>query len=159
MWECKNCGEKIEDEFTMCWKCGTDENGNIDEEFKATLYSENFEQNIIEDGFISEEGFLLSNTSLEILYPNINILGVVFSEHIILNDLIEKAIIGFAKVVGGKEDILSYYIKDAKMKVSKKLIEYAKNAGANAIMGVKYDHKDLGDGMILVSATGTAVII
>ena len=33
MWTCSKCREKIEDEFDVCWSCGTTRDGNANPEF------------------------------------------------------------------------------------------------------------------------------
>ena len=33
MWNCEQCGEKIEDSFDVCWNCGTAMDGSKDPEF------------------------------------------------------------------------------------------------------------------------------
>jgi hypothetical protein len=35
MWRCPNCGEQIEPEFEVCWKCGTAQDGTRTENFLA----------------------------------------------------------------------------------------------------------------------------
>jgi hypothetical protein len=35
MWRCPNCGEQIEPEFEVCWKCGTAQDGTRTEDFLA----------------------------------------------------------------------------------------------------------------------------
>ena len=34
-WICSNCSTNVESSFKVCWKCGTDVHGNIDENFAA----------------------------------------------------------------------------------------------------------------------------
>jgi hypothetical protein len=34
MWTCKKCGERIEETFDACWKCGTSMDGVEDPEFR-----------------------------------------------------------------------------------------------------------------------------
>ena len=34
MWECKKCGESVEDTFDVCWKCGTSMDGVEDPSFR-----------------------------------------------------------------------------------------------------------------------------
>ncbi len=34
MWECKKCGESVEDTFDVCWKCGTSMDGVEDLSFR-----------------------------------------------------------------------------------------------------------------------------
>lgn len=146
MCECNNCGEKLEDDFSIFIKCeGAKNEKSIEGQDKIENY----------DKLISEPGFILTTTSLEGLYSNIKILGIVCSESIIATEVISKAWSGF---LNGKFERYSNYIKDLRTEVTGDIIEEAKDCGANAIMGIKYDYKSIGDGMILVSATGTAVI-
>jgi len=35
MWTCPKCSEDIDDEFDVCWNCGTDTEGNVDPEFET----------------------------------------------------------------------------------------------------------------------------
>ena len=34
MWKCSNCGESIEDDFDVCWNCGTSQSGEKDPNFR-----------------------------------------------------------------------------------------------------------------------------
>jgi hypothetical protein len=33
MWTCLNCSEQLDDNFEVCWNCGTSRNGKIDPDF------------------------------------------------------------------------------------------------------------------------------
>lgn len=33
MWACPKCQESLDDDFDICWQCGTDREGNVDESF------------------------------------------------------------------------------------------------------------------------------
>ena len=35
MWQCPNCGESIEQQFDVCWNCGSDATGAVDPSFVA----------------------------------------------------------------------------------------------------------------------------
>jgi hypothetical protein len=35
MWKCPNCGERIDDVFDACWKCGTAQDGTVADDFQA----------------------------------------------------------------------------------------------------------------------------
>ncbi|GAB1453453.1 hypothetical protein MASR2M47_35090 [Draconibacterium sp.] len=39
MWKCKKCKEEVEDQFDVCWNCGSDRYGNValDKEEQTTL--------------------------------------------------------------------------------------------------------------------------
>lgn len=34
MWNCEQCSESVDDEFVVCWSCGTGRDGTLDPEFK-----------------------------------------------------------------------------------------------------------------------------
>lgn len=34
MWPCVNCREKLEDNFDVCWNCGTSRDGTEDPDFR-----------------------------------------------------------------------------------------------------------------------------
>jgi len=48
MWTCPKCSEEIDDEFDVCWNCGTDTEGNVDSEFETADAATN-EPIIVED--------------------------------------------------------------------------------------------------------------
>jgi hypothetical protein len=36
VWQCSKCGESLEDAFDICWKCGTNRDGSMSEDFAVT---------------------------------------------------------------------------------------------------------------------------
>lgn len=34
MWKCSNCGESVEENFDLCWNCGTSQAGDTDPKFR-----------------------------------------------------------------------------------------------------------------------------
>ncbi|MDP4088740.1 MAG: heavy metal-binding domain-containing protein [Bacillota bacterium] len=152
MWTCKNCGEIIEDKYSICWRCGTDEEGNVQDDFEPETFGE-------VQGLISSDKILLSNTAFIDKSSKFEVLGLVCSEEIIATDLISKAFAGIVSITGGKSDSYRQYIEEARRLVINNIIEQAKDAGANAITGIKFDYESVGSGMFMVGVTGTALII
>ena len=44
-WDCPNCGTEIESQFKVCWNCGTDIHGNVDENFAIDVDPDHLEEN------------------------------------------------------------------------------------------------------------------
>lgn len=42
-WQCPTCRTTVESSFQVCWKCGTDENGIVDETFGSEIDPEELE--------------------------------------------------------------------------------------------------------------------
>lgn len=40
MWNCPKCVERLDDDFDLCWQCGTDREGNEDAAFVSADESE-----------------------------------------------------------------------------------------------------------------------
>lgn len=138
MWICKNCNEAIDDQHSVCWKCGVD---------KAI------------GEMISSDKVILSSTSLIGLYPGLRVLGLLSIETFVGTDLFSQAFTGTSNFIGSTSKSYGFYIKEAKKEVINKIVQQALNAGANAIMGIKFDYENIGKGMLMVGVTATAVII
>ena len=44
MWICKNCKEEVEDNFDVCWNCGSDRDGAPTTEASKDVYQKNKEE-------------------------------------------------------------------------------------------------------------------
>jgi|BioPla2DNA2_1021312.scaffolds.fasta_scaffold41172_2 uncharacterized protein YbjQ (UPF0145 family) len=153
MWVCKNCGQSVDDDLFVCWNCGANENGEV-----VSSFSKVVDESRVGD-FISSEEITLSNTSLVNLYPDLEILGLVCSEIVIGTDIISKLFAEVVNFMGGSSGNYQAYIEQARHQVTQDIIDKALNAKANAIMGIKYDYENIGNGMLMVGVTGTAVRI
>lgn len=103
---------------------------------------------------------LLSTTSTLEGRNIIEYRGVVFGEAISGIDFIKDFTANITNILGGRAKEYEKELIDARADALREMMDRAAKIGANAIVGVSVDVETMGDGgMILVSASGTAVVI
>ena len=75
-----------------------------------------------------------------------------------------EAILGanvFRDIVGGRSASYEKVLRDARDMALAELSEEARKLGANAVVGIDLDYETIGTGgsMLMVSASGTAVVV
>jgi len=85
--------------------------------------------------------------------------GIVFGEVINGISFTKDFVAGITDFVGGRSKTYEKELVDARTNAVNEMIERAKSLGANAIVGVSIDVEALSDTMLMITATGTAVII
>lgn len=87
--------------------------------------------------------------------------GIVFGEVVSGVNFIKDFMGGLRDIVGGRSGTYESELADARDKAIEEMIQRAKKMGANAVVGVDVDYEVLGEknGMLMVSASGTAVVI
>jgi len=87
--------------------------------------------------------------------------GIVFGEVISGVDFIKDFAAGLTNFFGGRSGSYEGELIEARENAIKEMEKRAENLGANAIVGVDIDYEVLGQGgnMIMVTASGTAVLI
>ena len=158
MWTCGHCGETVDDVSCKCWHCGTDVEGVPDAAF-PDVHAGETEVQAMETELVKEAGMLLSTTAVDGMYPDLGILGVVCGETVVGTDLLTKMLADVVNLVGGKSQSVAQYLHDARRDVTRQVVEQALRAGANGIMGLRFDYQDIGNGMMLVAVSGTAIFI
>ncbi|MEO9482022.1 MAG: heavy metal-binding domain-containing protein [Ekhidna sp.] len=85
--------------------------------------------------------------------------GMVTGEAIIGANIFKDIFASITDIVGGRSGAYEKSLKDAKNIAVQELIEAAKALGANAVIAIDLDYETLGKdgGMMMVSASGTAV--
>jgi len=88
-------------------------------------------------------------------------IGLVSGETIIGANIFKDLFASIRDVVGGRSGSYEQVLREAKDTAINEMQQYASALGANAIIGVDLDYETVGSGgsMLLVAATGTAVII
>ena len=66
---------------------------------------------------------------------------------------------GIQSIFGGKLSIYVELAETARKEACEHLVEHAEAAGANAIIGMRYDANEIMDGITEVLAYGTAVVV
>lgn len=87
--------------------------------------------------------------------------GIVTGETIIGANIFKDFFAGIRDIVGGRSGSYEKVLREAKDTSLQEMMERAKRVGANAIVGVDLDYETLGtdNGMIMVTASGTAVVV
>ena len=62
-------------------------------------------------------------------------------------------------IVGGRSGAYETKMKDARDEAMREIEERAAAIGANAVVGIDLDYEVVGDSMLMVSVSGTAVLI
>src|SRR5262245_9615723 len=88
-------------------------------------------------------------------------LGLVTGEAILGANIFRDIFAGIRDIVGGRSAAYEQELRKAKDIAIREMSEQAAAVGANAIVGVDLDYENVGQsgGMLMVSATGTAVVI
>lgn len=87
--------------------------------------------------------------------------GVVFGEVITGINFVKDFFAGIRNVVGGRSGSYEKELTKARTEALSEMGQRAQQMGANAVVGVDVDYEVMGadNGMMMVSATGTAVTI
>lgn len=87
--------------------------------------------------------------------------GVVAGEAILGANIFKDLFAGLRDIVGGRSGAYERELQRAREIALQELEERATAAGANAVVGVDLDYEVLGqnNSMLMVSASGTAVVI
>lgn len=88
-------------------------------------------------------------------------LGIVSGEAILGANVMKDFFAGIRDIVGGRSAAYEEELRRAKAIALQELEEAAVAMGANAVVGVDLDYESLGStgGMLMVSASGTAVVV
>lgn len=87
--------------------------------------------------------------------------GVVFGEAVLGANIFRDLFAGLRDIVGGRSASYEKELRRAREIALEELRESAAQLGANAVVGVDFDYEVLGqaNGMLMVSVSGTAVLI
>lgn len=87
--------------------------------------------------------------------------GVVAGEAILGANVFKDFLAGIRDLVGGRSATYERELKKARDIAMQELQQRARELGANAVVGVDLDYEVLGqgNGMLMVSASGTAVVL
>jgi uncharacterized protein YbjQ (UPF0145 family) len=85
--------------------------------------------------------------------------GIVVGEAIMGANVVRDFFANITDIVGGRSGAYESKLQDARETALAELEERAAAKGANAVVGVDLDYEVIGDSMLMVSASGTAVVI
>ena len=89
--------------------------------------------------------------------------GLVGGDAILGANMFRDLFAGLRDIVGGRSGSYEKVLRSAKTEALEDMIESARERGANAVVGVDLDYETIqiqdGGSMLMVSASGTAVVI
>ena len=87
--------------------------------------------------------------------------GVVAGEAVLGANVFKDMFASVRDIVGGRSGTYEKELRKARQIALDELSEQARELGANAVVGIDLDYEVLGEknGMLMVSASGTAVVI
>jgi len=88
-------------------------------------------------------------------------IGLVSGETIIGANFFKDIFAGIRDFIGGRSSSYEKVLREAKDTAIFEMQQYAASVGANAVVGVDLDYETVGNGgsMLMVTVTGTAVVI
>ncbi|MCD9150009.1 MAG: hypothetical protein BM560_03245 [Roseobacter sp. MedPE-SWde] len=85
--------------------------------------------------------------------------GIVVGEAIMGANVVRDVFASITDIVGGRSGAYESKLQDARETALAELEDRAREKGANAVVGVDLDYEVVGNSMLMVSASGTAVVI
>lgn len=86
-------------------------------------------------------------------------LGVVTGEAILGANIVRDLFASITDIVGGRSGAYERELRNAREIALKEMEQEAQTRGANAVVGVDLDYEVIREGMLMVSASGTAVLL
>lgn len=102
---------------------------------------------------------LLTTTPTVEGHPIQNYLGLVCGEVITGVDFVKDFAVGITNLFGGRSDSYEGELTDAREQATGEMAQRAAQRGANAVVGIDIDYEVLNGNMLMVTVSGTAVIL
>ncbi|HZG56056.1 YbjQ family protein [Paenibacillus sp.] len=84
-------------------------------------------------------------------------LGIVNGEAIMGANIVRDLFASITDIVGGRSGAYEQKLKEAREIAIQEMKQSARNAGANAVVGIDIDYEVVREGMLMVTVSGTAV--
>lgn len=102
---------------------------------------------------------IITTTSVIEGHPIRQYLGLVTGEAIMGANIVRDLFASITDIVGGRSGAYEQKLADARNICLDEMGQQAERLGANAIVGVDLDYEVIREGMLMVTASGTAVKI
>lgn len=83
--------------------------------------------------------------------------GIVAGEAIMGANVVKDFMAGITDIIGGRSSKYEEEIRNGRKEALKDLESRARDLGADAVIGVGADYEEMGEGMLWITVTGTAV--
>jgi uncharacterized protein YbjQ (UPF0145 family) len=102
---------------------------------------------------------LLSTTHALPGYRVAKVLGIVNGMSVRTRGMLGRLLAGIEAALGGRAESYIVELKKARDEALQDLIREASRLGANAVIGIDFETSEVLEGFIVVTATGTAVVV
>ncbi|WP_163850088.1 heavy metal-binding domain-containing protein [Pseudooceanicola aestuarii] len=102
---------------------------------------------------------IITTTSTIEGHPVRDYRGLVVGEAIMGANVVRDFFAGITDIIGGRSGAYEAKLQDARDVAMREIEARARALGANAVVGVDLDYEVVGDSMLMVSISGTAVVI
>ena len=85
--------------------------------------------------------------------------GIVVGEAIMGANIVRDFFASITDVIGGRSGAYEQKLADARQIAEAELADEVRARGANAVVGVDLDYEVVGESMLMVSMSGTAVVV
>lgn len=85
--------------------------------------------------------------------------GIVVGEAIMGANVVRDLFARVTDIIGGRSGAYESKLQDARETALRELEQRAAALGANAVVGIDLDYEVVGQSMLMVSASGTAVVV
>lgn len=143
MWTCPKCGEQLEDQFESCWKCA----------------NEGREIRPVGSGEMMAIDLPTSTTPQIPGYECVDTRGVVCGEAIMGANVFRDLLASITDIIGGRSGAYEGKLREARMIALSEMVAEARDRGADAVVGIDIDYETIGQSMLMVTASGTAVTL
>jgi uncharacterized protein YbjQ (UPF0145 family) len=86
-------------------------------------------------------------------------LGIVSGEVVMGANVFRDIAAGIRNVTGGRTRAYEETLRDSRNDALREMAERAQELGANAVIGVELGYETVGQNMLMVTASGTAVVV
>lgn len=85
--------------------------------------------------------------------------GIVAGEAIMGANIVRDLFASITDIVGGRSGAYESKLIQARQIALEEMAQHAAQSGANAVVGVDLDYEVIREGMLMVTASGTAVVV
>ncbi len=101
---------------------------------------------------------LLSTTHIIENHTINSYLGIVYGETIIGTNIFRDIFASITDLVGGRSSAYEEVLTKARDTAMEEMKQRAEKLGCNGIIGIDIDYQTIGQGMLMVSVSGTAIL-
>ncbi|TEB07014.1 hypothetical protein Psch_00554 [Pelotomaculum schinkii] len=91
--------------------------------------------------------------------PVLQYLSIVSGEAIMGANIVRDLFASITDIVGGRSGAYEQKLAQARQLALEEMSQQAQALGANAVVGVDLDYEVIREGMLMVTASGTAVVV